>query len=79
MLSQEHVRIVKKIPFFQGLGLGQAQKVLELGQVVSFSKGHTLFRVGENSSQLFKWLEMARRFRWKTFPPLFIAIGNFRI
>ena len=50
MDSHKELKIIEKIPLFQGLSLNQVRQLLNSGQMVNYQKGKILCKEGDKLS-----------------------------
>ena len=49
----DNLKVIEKIPLFQGLSPNQVRQLLDAGQMTSFEKGHVLCREGDKSTDMY--------------------------
>ena len=49
----DNLKVIEKIPLFQGLSPNQVRQVLDTGQITTFEKGHVLCREGDKSTEMY--------------------------
>ena len=52
MDSHKELKIIEKIPLFQGLSLNQVRQLLNSGQMVNYQKGKILCKEGDKSTDM---------------------------
>ena len=66
-IDVEHVRLVRSLPLFQGLGTDVVYRLLDSAYVRSYSRGRTVFLQGQEADRFFVvldgWIKLYRQTR----------------
>ena len=52
-ISSDNLKIIEKIPLFQGLSLNQVRQLLDAGQMTNYQKDSVLCKEGDKSTDMF--------------------------